>query len=85
MPCTATQNGWVYIVKSSDKIWSTGGEKWQTTPVVLPEEPHEQYEKSKRAWRAAFTESQKVGHNLATEQQQQLHTGLELSSKAHVG
>ena len=37
----------IYIHTTSihDKTWSTG--KWQTTSVVLPLEPHEQYEKGK--------------------------------------
>ena len=34
-------------VKSSDETWSAAG-GWQTTPVFLPGEPHEQYEKAKR-------------------------------------
>ena len=32
MICRATQDGWV-IVKSSDKMWSTGGGNGKTTPV----------------------------------------------------
>ena len=45
MPCRATQEGWVIV--DSDKMWSTGGENWQTIPVFLLWEPHEQYEKAK--------------------------------------
>ena len=47
MPCRATQDRRV-MVESSDKKWSTGEGNGKTTSVILPWEPHEQYEKAKR-------------------------------------
>ena len=53
-PCRATRDGQV-IVESSDKT-SPLRREWQTTPVFLPWEPHEGYEKVKtydtRRWAA---------------------------------
>ena len=46
MWCWATQDRWV-IVRSSDKMWSTGRRN-EIIPVFLPGEPHGQYEKAKR-------------------------------------
>ena len=46
MPCRATQDRRI-MVESSDKMWSTG-EGNANTSVLLPWEPHEQYEKAKR-------------------------------------
>ena len=47
MPCRATQDRRV-MVESSDKKWSTGEGNGKTISVILPWEPHEQYEKGKR-------------------------------------
>ena len=46
MLCWATQDGWI-IVEGSDNVvhWRRG---WQTTPVFLLWEPHEQDEKARR-------------------------------------
>ena len=46
MMCRATQDGWVM-----SEFWLNAvywKQKWQTTAVFLPWEPHEQYEKTKR-------------------------------------
>ena len=35
-------------MESSDKMWSTGGGNGKLTPVFLPQEPYEQYGKTKK-------------------------------------
>ena len=43
------------LLENSDKKKNhTVEEEWQTTSVFLPGEPHEQYEKAKRAWCVAI-------------------------------
>ena len=47
MPCRATQDRWGH----SEEFWQNvvhWRKKWQPTPVFLPGEPREQYEKAKR-------------------------------------
>ena len=63
IPCRATQDGRV-MVESSDKMWSTGEGKWQTTSAFLPWEPHEQYDKVKDE----FFRSVRVQHAAREEQ-----------------
>ena len=47
MPGRTTQDRRV-IVESSDKLWSTGGGDGKPTQAFLPQEPREQYEKTKK-------------------------------------
>ena len=35
-------------MESSDKTWSTGGGNGKLTPMFLPQEPYEQYGKTKK-------------------------------------
>ena len=63
MPCRVTYDR----QGNSEEFWPSvvhWRRKWQPTPIFLPGKPHEQYEK------AAVHGLQRVGHNLATEQQQ---------------
>ena len=63
MPCRATQDRQV-IVKSSDKMWSTGEENGNPLQYPCLEDSMNSMK------RQQSMELQRAGHNLATEQQQ---------------